>query len=658
MTIQVTQITGDVVELVFSPWEEDLRVGEILSIVDRRRPRGLIVQILEIHSGPEPLLSRATSRLRRNSSPRAFSPRRRAPTPTSPPASAHADPHLAIAKIRQLTTPEWQAWDGWIPTRDAMVTRTPDEEVLRHCMRPVKHPIALGKMLAGERLTLEAGSLAGLNVIVGADDEDGFRLATVILRGLLAHGRPCVVLSTGRRCCALAELASPAQEGRSPPATAIVRVRAGEDWRIDLRQCGPAALLTLLTHCGLPRPWALYFVSQVAHRLANAVPAAEASQSPPFLGIEEVLRLAYDLEAAGDTVQLGAILGCLELIRQEGVLASTPAEATSSRRHYEAIRRGGGLLVDLSALSHAARGGVARAVFDMLAGRYAADKADGTPRSPCLVLDEPSLYLSQRELADLLERAWSLGMVSLLLTSHLMGIEPALLRRVDNLFLLRHGCPDDIRALANSGLLDRDTVAALSCRLGTGQGLLVGKATAHFPLLFAVEAVAGRAHSSPPLPTAGAAHERADGLATAAAVPDLPLPQAMPGSSEADATLPLFPEEALPRPAVTPAVGQEDVSPAPASALSLPQIAAQWHDITRRVGRRRRILETILSTARPVQLEGHTLLLGFPPQSRFQQELMATPEYRSLLEEELAQLYGVPVEVSTTLSPVPGEPRR
>ena len=48
MAIEVTQIIGDTVELVFNPAEEALHVGENLSVIGRHDDRGLIVQIVEL----------------------------------------------------------------------------------------------------------------------------------------------------------------------------------------------------------------------------------------------------------------------------------------------------------------------------------------------------------------------------------------------------------------------------------------------------------------------------------------------------------------------------------------------------------------------------------------------------------------------------------
>ena len=46
MSIQVNQVRGDIVELIFNPREDDLRVGESLRIVERDTGEGLVVQVI------------------------------------------------------------------------------------------------------------------------------------------------------------------------------------------------------------------------------------------------------------------------------------------------------------------------------------------------------------------------------------------------------------------------------------------------------------------------------------------------------------------------------------------------------------------------------------------------------------------------------------
>jgi hypothetical protein len=85
--------------------------------------------------------------------------------------------------------------------------------------------------------------------------------------------------------------------------------------------------------------------------------------------------------------------------------------------------------------------------------------------------------------------------------------------------------------------------------------------------------------------------------------------------------------------------------------LSLMQITAEWQRLRKRLGRRRRVLETILIAGQPIRLIDNTLVVGFPPDRRFHQELLDMPDYRSYLEEELARTFQVPLSVVTALYP-------
>jgi hypothetical protein len=80
-------------------------------------------------------------------------------------------------------------------------------------------------------------------------------------------------------------------------------------------------------------------------------------------------------------------------------------------------------------------------------------------------------------------------------------------------------------------------------------------------------------------------------------------------------------------------------------------VTANWDHVVKRVARRRRVLDTILAAARPLRVTEQRLVLSFPPQHRFQQELVESEEYRSLLEEEVKKTFGVSLEVTTEVYP-------
>ena len=116
----------------------------------------------------------------------------------------------------------------------------------------------------------------------------------------------------------------------------------------------------------------------------------------------------------------------------------------------------------------------------------------------------------------------------------------------------------------------------------------------------------------------------------------------------------LFPEEIC-----TPAEGspsphaQRQLERFPLSPLrlSLTHITAEWPALLKRLGRRRQVLETILTAGRPSQLMGQTLIIEFPLDRRFHRELLDTPDYRACVEEELSRRFRVSLVVGTSLCP-------
>jgi hypothetical protein len=111
---------------------------------------------------------------------------------------------------------------------------------------------------------------------------------------------------------------------------------------------------------------------------------------------------------------------------------------------------------------------------------------------------------------------------------------------------------------------------------------------------------------------------------------------------------PAAPPEALP---LTNASSRPESPPPQNMPLSLAQVLAEWQMLVKRLGRRRRVLETVLTAGHPLQLNGHTLVVGFSPQRRFHQELLDMPDYRSCVEEELVRTFQVRLSVVTALYP-------
>ena len=85
--------------------------------------------------------------------------------------------------------------------------------------------------------------------------------------------------------------------------------------------------------------------------------------------------------------------------------------------------------------------------------------------------------------------------------------------------------------------------------------------------------------------------------------------------------------------------------------VSLAHITAEWRGLLKRLGRRRRVLETILTAGRPIRLAANILVIGFPAHRRFHQELLDMPDYRGCLEEELTRTFRTQLSVITAAHP-------
>lgn len=653
MAIQVVQITGDTVELVFNPAEDHLRVGDNLSVVGHHENRGLIVQLVElkaIFSTPllpshhQPTAEAPRSASRAVTSPLSRSPRRRK---APPPAREFQGLHLATAKIRKMADPAWHPWDGWIPIGGVSVTRVADREVLRQCIPESGHPLWLGKTLTGEPFHIDGVDLGAVNLIVGAKGAGASGLAGIIVNELINRGVRCVVFDTTG---AYARPPSDREDSSigSKERPALVHLIVGESLKLGLLDFGLHTLLEMLKLFGLPKAVALYFESHVARRLMSAKGQVDADQHSSFLGIDAVMRLAQDLEAEGHAVVGGAIVSCLEAIDRTQVFASQAAEARNFWDGYAQICHGGALVIDLSRLPRRARTGIISSMVGVLRDIAARDIATESGHSPVMFFDDARALFPRHFIADILIPARPLGLTSFFVTTIATCLEDYLLHEADNLFL-REMAPDDVRHLAKSGVVDVDSLRGIVRCLQEPHSLVIGRATGSYPIVFAVNPQGG---------TEPTAEGSAFAGVTAAVSLDPPARTTSRFSTRfqtsvgAEPSLPLFPDD-TPARAVPPEPRDEEPNSAtaPSPTPTVAQVTAMWDHLVKRVGRRRRILETILSTARPLRVAEQRLVLSFPPQHSFQQELVESEEYRSLVEEELKKAFGVSLEVTTEVHP-------
>lgn len=502
LNLQVYRIDGDLVELLFYPRQLDLRVGETLTLRERETGRSVIAQVVAFRSASYPsLVQEQMLNLL-------------GPEPLDAPLLDAVGYHLfvqsgengrsaelgnikvALAKIRKTVPAEsnrWEGWDGWIPARDADIFRTPDEQVFANATRDLGHSLNLGWTLAGHNFQVEGQDLEKVNVITGVKGSGKSHLAKVILLQLIEHDAPCLVFDINREYIHLPKAEIDPRSGKVI-RRGIVHLEAGGNFRLGVRQFGLAPLMTLLQRYGLPEVSSLYLENRLARLWEEAEAMERAGRSVPYMGLDQLIQMAEENEFGGGssaTVINHAIRSRLDALKNTHIFARSASEAASLGKAYRQVRAGGALVIDMSSLSNLAREGFVQAIVELIKDLCLWEIEHDTHRFPFIFFEEAHLYVSRRSIDYIVTRARHLGITSFFVTNMIHGLDEAVLRQADNLFLLRIPFEDDVRHVSRGAATDYETMAAFVRRLRERHALAIGNVTAQYPLIFAVDPLDG-----------------------------------------------------------------------------------------------------------------------------------------------------------------------
>ena len=501
LKVQVYRIEGDLIELLFYPREIDLRVGETLTLVERETRRSVIAQVIAFRSASYPSLvqDQMLNLL--------------GPEPLAAPLLETMGYHLiaqnggngrsielgnikvALAKIRKTISAgssRWEQWDGWIPARDVDIFRTDDEEVFANATHDLGHPLNLGWTLGGASFQVEGQDLEKVNVITGVKGSGKSHLAKVILLQLIEQGAPCLVFDINREYIHL-----PKAEVNSRGETiqrGIVHLEAGGNFRLGVRQFGLAPLMTLFERYGLPEVSALHLENRLARLWEEAESMERANRSVPYMGLDQLIQMADENEFGGGSsasVINHAIRSRLDALKNTRIFARSASEAASLGKAYRQVRAGGALVIDMSSLSNLAREGFVQAIIELVKDLCLWEIDHDTHRFPFIFFEEAHLYVSRRSIDYIVTRARHLGITSFFVTNMIHGLDEAVLRQADNLFLLRIPFEDDVRHVSRGAATDYETMSAFVRRLRQRHALAIGNITAQYPLIFAVDPLEG-----------------------------------------------------------------------------------------------------------------------------------------------------------------------
>jgi len=510
LNVQIRRIESDLAELFFNPREVDLRIGETLTLRERDSGRAVIVQIIAFRSASYPALAREQMESlvgitlseeevlklemaivekgvqNGNGNGNGF-------------ADEMGNIKLALAKLRKTVPAHqngrvtWESWDGWIPARDVEVARTDDDEVFANATHSLGHDLRLGRTLTGQDFYIEGQDLEKVNVVTGVKGSGKSHLAKVILLQLIEQGAPCIVFDINREYIHLPKAEVDEQTGHVI-RRGIVHLEAGGNFRLGVRQFGLPPLMTLMQRFGLPEVSAMHFENRVARLWAEAEGLEDSGRKSPYLGLEQLIEMADDQEFGGGASALvvnNAIRSRLESLANTRIFARSPREAASLSRAYSQIRDGGALVIDISGLSNLARGGFVQAIIELVKDLCQWEIEHDAHRFPFIFFEEAHLYVSRQSIDYIVTRARHLGITSFFVTNMIQGLDEAILRQADNLFLLRIPFEDDVRHVSRGAATDFATMDALVRRLRQRHALVIGNVTAQYPLMFEVDPLKG-----------------------------------------------------------------------------------------------------------------------------------------------------------------------
>lgn len=387
----------------------------------------------------------------------------------------------------------WEDWDGWIPTRDVMVTRTTDQEVFTNATRNLGHPLYLGDTLAGQQFFVEGQDLEKVNVVTGVKGSGKSHLSKVLLLQLIAQGAPCLVFDINREYIHLPEHEIDPSTGEVT-RRGVIHLEAGGDFRLGVRQFGLAPMLTLLQRFGLPEVSSLYFENRLARLWEEAEMMEREQGQAPYIGLEQLIQMAESNEfghGGNSMVVNQAIRSRLEALKHTRIFARSAREGASLEVAYNQIREGGALVIDVSGLSNLAREGFVQAIIELVKELCMTEIDRQTHRYPFIFFEEAHLYVSRQSIDYIVTRARHLGITSFFVTNMIHGLDETILRQADNLFLLRIPFEDDVRHVSRGASTDYETMAAFVRRLRQHHAMAIGKVTAQYPLMFRVDPLAG-----------------------------------------------------------------------------------------------------------------------------------------------------------------------
>lgn len=480
--MELATVKGDTVVLLYHPAEDNAEVGEQFALLEMPDGQsGLVVQVIaneliEFDGLAQGMIQRILES-------------RYARTQTLLDGETGAvgggmdevrDIKIARAKIRKrITAGEWHAWDGYVPTRNIRVQKLGASELLPRVMPAITVPLPDIFSFAGQWCQLEGPRLGHVCAAVGAKGQGKSHLLKLLILALATRGIPVLAFDMNG-------------EYEQLPSAQVLKWQ--NNFRFRLSELGPGILKTVVRAVN---PFAPGSPSESTFENRLVEEFRSRRQACKQRGTEFTIDLPYLRDQfsgpmrGGNAYVKDAILERLDLIDDMG-LFQTEVDVDRSdgegtlRERYEAACAGSPIVFDMGSLSPSLRHALVKAVNQTVERISEAERVRGTRRLPYLIYDEGHLYLDEDAILGLITRVRHVGAGCVFASNTPRRLPADVFRQLDNLVLLKLGHDDDVRAVAETAVVDEETVKSLAKRLPKHHALVVGALTSDYPLVVKV----------------------------------------------------------------------------------------------------------------------------------------------------------------------------
>jgi hypothetical protein len=470
--MEIASIKGDTVLLLYHPSESPADVGQQFTILELpERTEGLVVQVISNDSLEyvglqqeliQHILEQRIARVER-------------PIDRETGMGEIKSLKVATAKIRKrVRGGTWETWDGWIPTRNAELSRIEADNLLGNVLPKPLYPIRSFATFNGTQIQFDGPRLNMVNVIAGVKGSGKSHLAKHLVLALSERHVPCIVFDINGEYAAL-------------PAAQVLKW--GENFRPNLAQVG-YEMLSLVIRGVYPLP------ETSEHVLDGMLPVIfgkrrqHCEKNNQTFNID-IAYLRSTTWSNNDYIQ-NAIDDRLRVLEGMSLFCSTTKSAnetdivTDFDTIYENACYGKPVVLDMRDLSNTLQHALVKAMnkaIEDICGKEV--KAKG--RFPFVFYEEAHFYVTDVAILNIITRGRHIGMGSFFVTNTPQNLPDTVFRQLDNLFLLGLTHRDDIRNVSKNSFTDEDTIQSFATRMPEHHALIVGQITDRYPLVVKIE---------------------------------------------------------------------------------------------------------------------------------------------------------------------------